>query len=211
MNTYLSLVGIAGAISVGAISPGPSFVMVARTAVAGSRKDGIAAAIGMGLGGSCFAIAALLGLHALLSAVPLLYVSMKVAGGAYLAYLGLRIWLSAKTPLELKENTTGAPATTPLRSFFLGLSTQLSNPKTAIVYASIFSALLPQRLPLYATVILPLIVFTIEAAWYTVVATVLTLPTPRSTYLRHKTWIDRAAGAILGLLGIKLITAIHDL
>lgn len=48
MDNTLSLLGIAGAMAVGAMSPGPSFVMVARTAVA-SRGDGLAAALGMGL------------------------------------------------------------------------------------------------------------------------------------------------------------------
>jgi len=45
-NITLPLLGIAGAMIIGAMSPGPSFVMVARTAVA-SRSDGLAAALGM--------------------------------------------------------------------------------------------------------------------------------------------------------------------
>jgi threonine/homoserine/homoserine lactone efflux protein len=67
--------------------------MIARTAVSVSRADGIAAAVGMGVGGALFAVAALLALHAVLLAVPSLYVALKVAGGLYLAWLGLRIWM----------------------------------------------------------------------------------------------------------------------
>ena len=69
----VSVLSIAGAIALGAMSPGPSFIMVARTAVASSRTDGLAAALGMGVGGVLFASVALLGLHAVLSAVPWLY------------------------------------------------------------------------------------------------------------------------------------------
>lgn len=65
-----ALLGILGALAVGVVSPGPSFVLIARTAVASSRADGIAAAFGMGGGGFVFAIAALLGLHGVLLAVP---------------------------------------------------------------------------------------------------------------------------------------------
>ena len=46
MEAALSILSIAGAITLGAMSPGPSFVMVARTAVASSRADGLAAALG---------------------------------------------------------------------------------------------------------------------------------------------------------------------
>ena len=55
MENLLSILSIAGAISIGAMSPGPSFVMVARTAVSSSRADGLAAALGMGAGGVLFA------------------------------------------------------------------------------------------------------------------------------------------------------------
>ncbi|WP_280954700.1 LysE family transporter [Paludibacterium denitrificans] len=69
MDALLSLGGIVGILMLGTISPGPSFVMVARTAVAAGRAEGIAAALGMGLGGTVFTIAALVGLQALLLAV----------------------------------------------------------------------------------------------------------------------------------------------
>jgi threonine/homoserine/homoserine lactone efflux protein len=209
MNTTVAILGIAGAIAAGAISPGPSFVMVARTAVASSRSDGFAAALGMGVGGVVFALAALLGLHILLSSVPWLYFIVKLVGGAYLAYLGYRIWRGATLPLALGINTEATPAHTLTRSFVLGLGTQLSNPKTAIVYASIFAALLPRDVPLPLFVGLPIIIFAIETGWYAIVAFVLSSASPRAAYLRHKALIDRAAGGVMVLLGIKLVYAVH--
>ena len=50
MQAAIILSGILGALLIGAISPGPSFVLVARTSIALSRRDGLAAALGMGLG-----------------------------------------------------------------------------------------------------------------------------------------------------------------
>jgi len=73
MEAIIVLVPLLGAILIGAISPGPSFVLVARTAIAVSRLDGLAAAAGMGVGASFFAAAALAGLHAVLMSVPALY------------------------------------------------------------------------------------------------------------------------------------------
>jgi threonine/homoserine/homoserine lactone efflux protein len=207
MDTTLSLLGIAGAMTVGAMSPGPSFVMVARTAVA-SRSDGLAAALGMGAGGLVFAIAALAGLQAAFLAVPGLYLAIKGFGGAYLIYLGFRIWRGARQPLAMTQDaeaSSGRPQGRGGRTFLLGLATQVSNPKTAVVYASIFAAFLPREVPLVLALAVPVVIFCIETGWYAIVALALSSAAPRSAYLRYKAWIDRAAGGVMGLLGLRLV------
>jgi len=98
MSEFTSLIGIGATLCVGAASPGPSFVMVARTAASAGRSNGLNAALGMGLGALLFAAASLLGLNALFLAVPALYIGLKVVGGLYLAYLGVRIWRGAAQP-----------------------------------------------------------------------------------------------------------------
>jgi hypothetical protein len=67
MSSLSVLLSIVATLSIGAMSPGPSFVLVSRIAVSRSRVDGLAAAIGMGLGGVLFSMLALAGLTALLS------------------------------------------------------------------------------------------------------------------------------------------------
>lgn len=207
MELSAAILSISVTLTLGAMSPGPSFVMVARTSLAASRRDGLAAAIGMGVGGVVFSVVALLGLLALLSAVPLLHVALKVLGGSYLLYLGCRIWCGAHEPLMLDDTNIQGQPTRVWRSFALGLATQVSNPKTAIVYASVFASLLPSEVPLFVLVVLPVMIFVIEATWYSVVAIVLSAPLPRARYLASKAWLDRTAGAIMSLLGIKLIFA----
>jgi threonine/homoserine/homoserine lactone efflux protein len=201
------LLPISGALALGAMSPGPSFVMVARTAVARSRADGLAAAFGMGAGGVLFAVAALLGLQALLTAVPWLYRGLRIAGGLYLIYLGYRSWAGATLPLQFGTPGQSTHGSARGRAFFLGFSTQISNPKTAVVYASIFATFLPAHVPPVVAAALPLFVFCIETGWYAVVALGLSAPAPRSAYLQWKVWIDRASGSVLALLGLRLIRA----
>jgi threonine/homoserine/homoserine lactone efflux protein len=103
MESLLAVLSIAGAITLGAISPGPSFVLVARTSVARSRTDALAMALAMG--------------------VPFLYGVLKVVGGAYLVYLGWGLWRHAAMPILLEEAVQSSA-----RSFWLGLATQMSNP-----------------------------------------------------------------------------------
>jgi len=200
-----AVLSIAGAIALGAISPGPSFVLVARTAVARSRIDGLATALGMGVGGVCFAVAALFGLHVVLNSVPWLNLGLKLLGGAYLIFLGFLIWRGASQPLRLPETDTDARTHTFFRSFWLGLLAQMSNPKAAVIYASIFAALLPREFPVFVNFLLPLLIFIVEAGWYSAVAMTLSTSSPRAFYVRSKVWIDRATGVVMLLLGVRLI------
>ncbi len=208
MQEFVALAGIIGALAVGVVSPGPSFVMVARLSVATSRANGLCAAVGMGLGGVVFAVAALFGLQAILLAVPAVYLVLKLLGGLYLCYLGFRIFQGAKVPLTV-EGPGQRVGSLRSRSFWLGLTTQVSNPKAAIIYASVFAAFLHGAFsPLFAAVLL-CVVFVIEAGWYAVVAAVLSSSGPRRAYLSYKAWVDRAAGVVMAGLGLKLIASAH--
>ncbi|MGV2287949.1 LysE family translocator [Trinickia sp. YCB016] len=204
MNATTAIATILVTLLVGAMSPGPSFIMVARNAIGLSRRDGLATALGMGIGGVCFSSLALVGLYSLLQSVEWLYAGLKVAGGAYLVYMAIKIWRGAATPLDFK-NERAAGHENARKSFWIGLSTQLSNPKTAIFYGSIFAALLPQHPPLWAYFILPPAVFTIEAGWYTVVALCFSSRRPREIYLSWKTGIDRLAAGAITALGLRLM------
>jgi threonine/homoserine/homoserine lactone efflux protein len=205
MQELAALAGIMAALTVGVISPGPSFVMVVRVAVASSRSRALAAALGMGAGGAVFGAAALLGLQSVLLAVPALYVGLKVLGGLYLCYLGFLIFRSAKQPLAVAGGG-GEDSSRPLRSFWLGFTTQVSNPKTAIVYASVFAAFLPASFSLGFAAMLLAAVFLVESAWYALVAFLFSSSAPQRAYLSYKSWVDRAAGAVMFGLGLKLVT-----
>jgi threonine/homoserine/homoserine lactone efflux protein len=204
MDILLPLFSITIAIALGAISPGPSFVLVARTAIAGSRRAGLGTALGMGLGGLVFASLALLGLIALLAQVTWLYLGLKIAGGLYLLHLGWRLWRGAREPLSV--SMTGQTGQGFGRAMLLGFVTQISNPKTAVVYAGIFAALLPQQpLPLWLGLALPAAIFAVECGWYALVALAFSAGGPRRVYLGAKSWIDRLAGGVMAALGLRLI------
>lgn len=200
-----ALLAVLAALSVGVVSPGPSFVMVARVAVSSSRAHALAASLGMGIGGMLFGAAALLGLQGVLHAVPSLYIGLKVIGGMYLCYLGVQICRYAKQPMESEAgNHAGASLG---MSLLLGLATQISNPKTAVVYASVFAALLPQSFSLGFAAALLALVFLVEAGWYALVALALSSAAPQKAYLSCKAWVDRAAGVVMLGLGLKLLSS----
>jgi threonine/homoserine/homoserine lactone efflux protein len=204
ITPFAALFAILGALLIGAISPGPSFVFVVRAAVAQSRAEGIAAAFGMGVGAMIFGLLALLGLRTLMTEAAGLYTILKIAGGVYLIYLAIRIWRGAKEPIAVAQGgVTGASSLG--RAFGMALATQMSNPKIIAVFGAVFAALLPAARPLWLDLALPALIFVQETAWYALVALAFSSARPRALYLGAKGWLDRTAGAVIGALGIRLL------
>jgi threonine/homoserine/homoserine lactone efflux protein len=203
MTETTAVLAIMAAMLIGAMSPGPSFLLVARTSLSQSRSHGLASALGMGLGGMILATLAVVGLQALFMQVDWLYMGFKIGGGAYLVYLGVRLWRGARQPLTA---AAAGPSRSGIgRTFLLALATQLSNPKTVIFYSSVFAALLPARPSTGLMILLPVLLFLVEGGWYTIVAVAFSTQRPRAAYLRAKTTIDRIAGALMAGLGLRLI------
>lgn len=203
MGEYSFLLAIAIVFMFGTISPGPSFILVAKTAVSKPLNEGIGISIGLSLGAVFFTLLAIFGLYALFEAVPFLFGLFKVLGGIYLLYLAYKIWKHSDEKLSMDVKLEKSKKSF-FKSILLGFLTQISNPKTAIILGSIFAALLPQQLPEYGEILLCLVAFFIDALWYCTVVLLLSTKKSQKVYLRFKKYIDRIAGTLLAGLGLKL-------
>ncbi|MDY6485634.1 LysE family translocator [Acinetobacter sp. YIM 103518] len=203
MESFLILCSIAFALVLGAVSPGPAFIYVAKNSIAVSRKHGLFTALGTGTGAALFGLLAVLGLQAILLAVPSAYLILKICGGIYLLWLAYKIIRHAKEPISM-DNDASTRMSFP-QAYRSGLVVQLSNPKIAIILASVFTALLPKEIPTYYYFVLPILCFFIDAGWYSLVAMALSAEKPRKVYLKSKKVFDRIAGGVMTILGIKLI------
>ncbi len=203
VESFWILGSIAFALMLGAMSPGPTSIYVAKNSIAISRKHGLYTAFGTGTGAAIFGLLAVLGLQALLLAVPSAYLALKICGGLYLLWLAYKIIKHAKEPIEADQSVSSQMSLR--RAFTTGLITQLANPKIAIVLASIFTALLPKEIPTYYYFVLPMLCFFIDAGWCSLVAVALSAEKPRRVYLKFKAVFDRAAGVVMTVLGLKLI------
>lgn len=204
MSEITALMGIAFALLVGAASPGPSFIFVSRLSAAESRANGAAAALGMGCGGATYAALALAGMAAFFNHVPAAYAVLKFAGGLYLCYVAVRLWRSS-VEVDTSRVRSSAEARTPLSALSAGFLVQMSNPKTAIVYAAVFAAMLPESPPVWLSVTLLAVVFLVETTWYAAVATLFSSRRPRDAYLASRRFIDRVAALLLATIGGKLV------
>ena len=183
-------------------SPGPAFLAVSRTAIGSSRTAGVVAAGGMAAGAVIWAVATLFGLDILFAKAPWLYDAMRLGGVAYLIYLGLGMLRSAWRGERMASESSSAIASH--RTFLRSLGVQLSNPKAAVFFGSIFVALLPAAAPLWVKGAALAILGINEFGFYALVAVVLSTPRAQRVYGNAKRALDALFGGFLAVLGVKL-------
>lgn len=188
------------------ISPGPDFLITARTAVARSRLDGVKVALGLATGTVVWASAALLGLNVIFHAVPILFLGMKIIGALFLVWIAWQIFRHAAIPIAIGTVESDVPG----NLFIQGFLTKISNPKAVVFYGSIFLAMLPADVPLWMTLSLVAIVVFNNIWWYSAVALFFGSGPVRRFYIKAKVWIDRVTGLFLGALGIRLLWAARE-
>lgn len=117
------------------LTPGPDMLYVAARGASEGRAAGIASALGIGAGTLVHIALVAAGLAAVLTAVPVAYLAIRLGGAGYLVYLGVRA-LRARAPAAAARL---APAS--LGAIFRqGVITNVLNPKVALF----FLAFLPQ-------------------------------------------------------------------
>ena len=120
-----------------AVTPGPGILYVAARSLSGGRAEGIASSLGTGVGGMVHIAAGAAGVSALVMASAEAFTLLKLAGAAYLVWLGLRTLREARQPLDLSAQVAALGAH---RAFREGVLVEALNPKTA----AFFLAFVPQ-------------------------------------------------------------------
>jgi threonine/homoserine/homoserine lactone efflux protein len=131
------LLAFLAATAVFAYMPGPAMLYAAAQTVARGRRAGLMASLGIHLGGYAHVIAAAAGLSVLFHAVPVLYTLVKLAGAAYLVWLGIRLIAQAGQPSAAMPRVEAKPRRP---AFLESIAVEVLNPKTALF----FLAFLPQ-------------------------------------------------------------------
>lgn len=130
-----------------AITPGPGIFYVAARTLAGGRAEGLASSFGTGLGGMVHVFAGGLGVSAIVLASAELFTLLKLAGAAYLVWIGFRTIQAARrdSATALGGGAPEPPMGTK-RAFREGVMVEALNPKTA----AFFLAFIPQFVDLAA-------------------------------------------------------------
>lgn len=170
-----------------------------------SRRAALFAALGISAGTMIWALSGFLGINLLFKTAPWVYFFLKLLGGCYLVYLGLRL-LTSSTKKSTEEYPMQIERIDPWRSFKLGLLTNLSNVKTAAFMASVFAATLPSDASYLVGMASIALMVLISIGWYTLVAYIFSFEPIRDRYRKTRSWIERLAGVIFIGFGVKLAT-----
>ncbi|SCE31030.1 LysE family translocator [Streptomyces sp. DvalAA-19] len=116
------------------LTPGPNMIYLVSRSITQGRRAGVVSLGGVAVGFLVYLLATNLGLSVVFVAVPELYVAVKLAGAAYLAYLA---WTALKPGGVSVFAPQEMPHDSPRKLFTMGLMTNLLNPKIAIMYLSL--------------------------------------------------------------------------
>ncbi|GAA0342376.1 LysE family translocator [Bowmanella denitrificans] len=119
------------------LSPGPSNLYIMARSLSQGHQAGVAAAGGLAIGSFIYVIATALGLAAIFKYSPLAYTALKLAGAAYLMYLG---WSYLRSAPQNTPQQANIKPWSKARIFRQSVVVELTNPKTALF----FLAFLPQ-------------------------------------------------------------------
>lgn len=184
-------------------SPGPNVLVVIRTAIAESRRAGLFCAAGVATGGAIWAGGAALGLGLVIANLPIAYDALRVLGGLYLVYLGVR---TARSVAGWEAPPGVQPRASGRRAWRRGLLTNLSNPKAAVFFTSVFATLLPADSSLALRIAAVAVIVVDALLWHALLAVVLSSSPAQARYLRARPWIDRVAGVVMIAFGLRLAT-----
>lgn len=130
------LIAFVAATALFALMPGPGMLYSAARTLTNGRRAGLRAALGLHMGGYVHVTAASLGLAAVFDVLPVLFMALKLAGAAYLIWLGLQMLRARSVPVAGPQKT----ATPTTHAFWQSVIVEVLNPKTVLFYV----AFLPQ-------------------------------------------------------------------
>jgi threonine/homoserine/homoserine lactone efflux protein len=190
-----------------AASPGPDFALVTRQSILYGRRAGILTSLGISLGLSIHILYSTAGLAAVVAHSTLGISLMKLAGGTYLVYLGIK-GLRARPRQEVEVSSGHKQGVfSPYRQIVSGFLCNALNPKAPIYFLSLFTVVLSADMPLLTLAVYGGWIMLLQMFWFTSLALFFTKAAIRCRLFTIGHWIDRAFGAAMLALGLKVLNS----
>ena len=186
------------------LAPGPDTAYIVGRSIVQGRDAGVASAFGITIGSLFHTLAAALGLSAIIASSAWAFGFVKIIGGGYLVFLGIKMLLEKRHRLDLPSNFRRS---TTMAAFRQGILTNILNPKVALF----FLAFLPQFIDpasnakVAAFVTLGLTFVITGTTWCLVLAFFASAFSERLRGNETITqWLNRTVGALFVFLGLRL-------
>ncbi|MEJ8643652.1 LysE family transporter [Streptomyces sp. NBC_01310] len=183
------------------ISPGADFAMVVRNSYLYGRPTGLFAAAGVAAGVLVHVSYTMLGVGLLIASSTTLFTVIKLAGAAYLVWIGIRTF---RARAEVTVDLESKPQLTRLGAMRSGFLTNVLNPKTTLFVVSTFTQVVNPDTPLWQQAGYGLFMSAAHLGWFAAVALFFSVSRLRDRMLKAQKTLNRAIGSVLVGLGVGL-------
>ena len=190
------------------VTPGPDTALVTRNALLAGRRAASLTALGIGAGSVVWAVASVLGVAVLLEQSTVAFTVFKLAGAAYLCFLGLRALLARPHAARRTDDaTTFAPAASHLgdrSALRQGFVSNLLNPKAGAIFATVLPQFVSPGDSALRLVLMLLAYEVILLAWLNLYGYAISRAGRSAFGERMRAAATRITGVVLIALGVRL-------
>jgi threonine/homoserine/homoserine lactone efflux protein len=201
MEPMVVLIGVFAIFIPALMLPGPDFVAVVRSSMTGGASAGLLTAFGVSIGLAVYASLSLLGLSAILAEYQYLAWTIRILGGSYLVYLGLRLLFTKSARIDIGAENDGPRG----NSLIFGILVTLTNPKAIVLFASVFATAVAGQNPVWLMVVMIALVFGCSLTWYSGVSLFMSSKPVMNRFKTMQHWIERLAGVCFVAIGGRIL------
>ena len=184
--------------------PGPDTALTIRNSLVRGRRAGLLTAAGVASGQAVWAFATAVGIASLLRASQPAFAALRIAGAAYLVYLGVRAILDSRRCTATPNDRCAVRRLT--SPYGQGILSNLANPKMVVFFLSLLPQYAGPQASLGTLLGLGVMFCTLTLCWLAAYAAVVARLGDVLRAGRARTAIDRISGAVLVALGVRLAT-----
>ncbi len=188
----------------GAMTPGPSLILVIRNTIFGGRRYGIITGIGHGIGFSVYAFGAATGIAVVVGSYPRVIDTLHVMGFIVLLYLAINFLRVSSKDTELDTEGEALSEVRLSVAFVQGFSLAFFNPKILAWMLTMFVPFVDPSMNTQTLMVMGFLGLFTDGGWYVTVAMVLSQGRLLHVVRRHEISVTRAIGVVLLFYSVTL-------
>lgn len=185
-------------------SPGPDFAVVSRYSLSFGRKAGYWVSLGIAAGIIIHVTYSLIGVALIIHQTAWLYQTLLCVGALYLGFIGTQA-IRAKPRKDMSAEELTATQPRKRKAFIVGFITNGLNVKATIFFLTLFTTIIAPETPFTIKFGYGIYLIIATGLWFLFLTWLLTHPRIFKTLWHYSHWVDRAMGAALILLSLKLL------
>lgn len=183
------------------LSPGPDFFLLVGYAARYRMRGSTGLCVGIAFGNGLYILLAIIG-WGILRQLPLLFTVIELLGALYL------LWIGSLLVRSRPQTLTGTDAQSTCPGFgkqlLLGLGSSLLNPKNALFYLALMTALLGPSVTLLQQTMSGIWMTSVVQCWDLLIVMFIGLPQIQRRLSRGILWVERIAGGVLIIFGCAI-------